>query len=59
MTAAKCQCVRCGTCGGLGQVEFDTHSYPEWDLETCMDCEGSGLSEICERCRDLEDAEDY
>jgi hypothetical protein len=53
-----CTCVSCGDCGGSGQVEVRTGSYPEWDLESCSNCRGSGVSEMCESCqydRDLDE----
>lgn len=25
------------------------------EMETCEECHGSGISEICDRCRELED----
>ena len=49
----KCTCVRCEGCRGSGQVEYD--GYTDWDLELCMECGGSGLSEICELCFDRRD----
>jgi DnaJ-class molecular chaperone len=47
----SCHCVCCAACGGSGQVEYQTHSYPEWDLETCEDCGGTGITETCESCQ--------
>lgn len=55
---AVCHCVQCGECGGSGCVwvsfsgeylgarrcsDFD-------DLETCDECNGSGLEFLCDEC---------
>lgn len=53
LESQPCKCVSCGACGGSGQVEYDTGSYPEWDLESCYECDGSGTTECCQRCEDL------
>lgn len=50
-----CRCLRCSDCGGSGRVEVKTGSYPEWDLESCPECEGTGISEMCRLCSDAED----
>ncbi len=47
-----CKCVRCGDCGGSGQVEVRTGSYPEWELESCSTCHGTGISEVCGVCEE-------
>lgn len=52
-----CTCVPCGTCGGSGQVEYRTNSYPEWDLDSCSECSGSGISEECAECQWAEDCD--
>ena len=49
-----CRCVSCPSCRGTGQQEYDTGSYPEWDLETCDECEGTGTIEQCAACADRE-----
>lgn len=53
-----CHCVSCGECGGRGTVEVRTDGYPEYDLETCPECRGTGLSEICDDCRECDDEYD-
>ncbi len=53
--AEPCRCVTCPDCRGSGQIEFRTNSYPEWDLDTCDGCGGSGIVERCERCQLLEE----
>jgi DnaJ-class molecular chaperone len=45
-----CRCVHCGDCGGSGQITVPTPGYPEWDLESCSNCRGSGIAEMCEAC---------
>lgn len=45
---SNCRCVSCAGCLGTGVVEVATGTYPEWDLDTCPDCGGSGYSETCE-----------
>ena len=33
-----------------------TGSYPEEDLETCVECDGSGLSDgLCPHCQEMQD----
>ena len=55
MSQDKCTCVSCNSCGGLGQVMERTGSYPEEDLETCVECDGSGLSDgLCPHCQEME-----
>ncbi len=48
----ECRCVSCSECKGTGQVTVPTDGYPEWDLETCPACHGSGLSEVCSSCQE-------
>lgn len=54
---SECKCVSCGACRGSGQVMVPTIGYPEDDLEPCSECDGTGLTEVCQRCRDLEEIE--
>lgn len=50
-----CACIRCDTCKGLGNVCMDDPQASEgWDLETCPDCHGTGISEKCEECQEAE-----
>lgn len=59
-----CECVKCGTCGGSGNVWF---AFPGPDrageflgnrrcddldeMDTCPDCGGSGITEACHECQ--------
>ena len=62
----KCQCVACGECGGTGNVWFTisgkylgNHCCDDLDnLEVCEECHGSGLSEVCDFCRDQDEPEE-
>jgi len=50
-----CACVFCGSCNGSGHIQADDNSQPEgWSLETCEECNG-GVSEVCERCLEIEE----
>ena len=50
-----CTCVLCGDCNGTGDIQVDDKFQPEgWDLETCEQCDG-GISEVCERCLELDE----
>lgn len=54
-----CECVSCPECRGLGQVEVhDPVGYPEYDLESCGNCEGTGRCEICSDCLGREEHDD-
>jgi hypothetical protein len=55
---AECKCVRCGDCGGSGNVSVESDGYPEFDLESCQTCKGSGIVETCANCADLEEIHD-
>lgn len=57
LMARPCGCVRCGGCGGSGRMTVPALGYPEDDLESCDECRGIGLSEVCDRCNDLEELE--
>lgn len=50
---SECRCVRCGDCGGSGQTRVKAleYEYPEWDLETCSTCGGTGIVEKCVPCQ--------
>lgn len=54
----ECKCIWCADCAGSGQVRVPTNSYPEWDLESCMACYGTGIAEQCRYCADLEEEHD-
>ena len=50
-----CRCVRCSFCNGSGTMRVETNTWPEYDLESCDICCGSGIVETCGRCELLED----
>ena len=67
----SCECVSCSSCGGTGNVWFafpgpdrggeylGSHRSDDLDeMETCMECGGSGTIETCYECQDLLDDED-
>lgn len=56
LLALPCQCVRCGTCRGIGSID-DPFDYSGTYPRTCDDCNGSRLTEVCERCEELEELE--
>ena len=55
VAAEPCHCVRCDYCRGSGMFMVDTGSYPEENLESCEECGGSGLVQVCDRCQLLEE----
>jgi hypothetical protein len=40
-------------------MEFRTNTYPEWDLESCSNCRGTGISEVCADCQVRDEVEEY
>lgn len=62
-----CTCASCGSCGGTGNVWFTfdgkylgNHRCDDLDeLQRCDDCEGSGLSDVCELCAYQEEDDEY
>jgi hypothetical protein len=48
----ECRCATCAECGGSGQVEVRTGGYPETELESCTECRGYGISEMCAYCEE-------
>lgn len=58
VAARPCQCVRCGSCRGTGNVWRPTGGYPEEDIERCDDCDGSGITEQCDRCAEMDEIEE-
>lgn len=49
-----CECVSCGDCKGTGRINVPTRGYPEYELESCINCRGYGYSEQCAYCYDGE-----
>lgn len=64
---SDCTCVSCDECGGSGSVWFSfNHKYlgkhrcDDLDeLETCESCGGSGIEEMCDHCRELEEEAEW
>jgi len=52
--AEPCHCSRCVNCGGAGSIRYSNKQFDEDDTEPCEDCNG-GISEVCDRCRLLEE----
>lgn len=56
----RCRCVSCAECDGTGNVWFsfsgqylgNNRCDDLDDLRTCDECNGSGLSEMCDLCQD-------
>ena len=57
VAASPCECVRCDDCGGTGRIAYRAGFTWDDDYETCDGCQG-GVSEICDRCRELQDMEE-
>lgn len=53
LKASPCTCERCCMCNGSGRMRVPTGGYPEWDLESCDECRGTGITDDCARCMDL------
>ena len=55
-----CKCVTCGECGGTGNIWISfsgeylgNNRCDDLDeLDTCPECGGDGLSEMCDECRE-------
>jgi hypothetical protein len=63
-----CTCVSCGECGGSGTVWFafggreylgNSRCDDLDEMETCEECRGSGITEMCDYCQDTRDDYDY
>jgi hypothetical protein len=51
----QCHCLACGVCNGRGYLPtFDYRALMD-ESDTCDECGGSGLAEVCDRCQLLED----
>jgi DnaJ-class molecular chaperone len=48
-----CTCTPCGDCHGSGNVRRpDRHSPDGYELESCEECNGSGITSECDYCHD-------
>jgi DnaJ-class molecular chaperone len=54
----RCTCVICFACHGTGRLAIESDVDGDLDVERCDTCDGDGFTEICDRCRDLEEAEE-
>lgn len=58
-----CECVSCSACGGSGNIWLDfkgrylgQHRCDDMDeMESCEECRGRGIVEVCEACSDAEE----
>ena len=58
-----CTCISCDECGGTGSIWVSMtgkyigkyHCDDLDELETCYKCDGSGLFEMCDECREKEE----
>ncbi len=53
---SQCRCISCHECHGQGTIRVP--GYPEWELETCDECRGSGIEEYCSECEFAKEFED-
>ena len=54
-----CQCISCPDCKGRGVLwTYRGDVYPDEEMETCDYCEGSGISERCDRCQERTELDD-
>lgn len=51
--AQPCRCVSCATCHGTGEVM--TFSYEVDEFERCPDYCSGGITEVCDRCAEIEE----
>lgn len=61
---SECACVSCAFCDGRGHIYISLSGqirrYRTDDLEdtdTCPDCRGSGVIEVCDTCAEAEEME--
>jgi len=55
----KCTCITCPECNGTGIVWFafdgeylgSSRCDDMDDFEICMECQGSGIAEMCKQCQ--------
>ncbi len=66
VAAETCSCKPCGSCEGIGSYFVDIggryiglHRIDDLsDRETCEECGGSGIEEVCGRCEYLAELDD-
>lgn len=60
-----CECISCPDCTNghvwvtLGGKMHKSRCDDMGDLETCLMCEGSGLREMCDECREAEEESEW
>lgn len=62
-----CRCVQCNKCGGSGDIWLSIsgdyrgeHRIDDLDSpETCPWCDGDGIIEMCDECREEIEQEDW
>ena len=55
-----CKCITCSECDGFGNIWFSfsgkylgKFKCSDMDeMDTCMECDGEGLAELCDECRE-------
>lgn len=53
-----CTCVRCDTCKGFGSIHDPFDYGPRSGIdEECIDCDGSGITEMCDYCHEVDEEE--
>lgn len=65
-SSENCTCVSCPECQGSGSVwrsfrgtYLGNNRCDDLDeLETCPECNGRGLSEMCDYCREMEEEDE-
>ena len=62
LESQPCECIPCPSCinGDMWRtIDGQLHKHrcdDMGDTESCIMCDGSGLTEVCDRCRELESA---
>ncbi len=57
IAARPCECVSCGDCRGTGTMWIpDRMGLGMDEPEQCDTCDGTGVTEVCDRCADLYEA---
>lgn len=54
-----CTCTTCPECFGSATVRRPDRTSPDgYELETCEECNGSGIVEECDHCRTLREEDE-